>query len=141
LMTVGEDLSNELQIQFLVATHSPLVLTSAEPIFDSEVDGLFQLELTLQSLIGNKVSLNKHPFIHQGTASAWLQSDVIGLAEERSIPAENLIERAKALQRQETPSTNEIEQISKNLAKVLQAEHDEFWPLWVFFAEQHGVIL
>ncbi len=141
LMDVGKDLSDELQIQFLVATHSPLVLTSSEPIFDSKVDGLFQLDLTSQSLFGSEVSLNKHPFIPQGTASAWLESDVIGLAEERSIPAENLIERAKSLQRQEAPSVDEINQISNELASLLQAQHDEFWPRWVFFAEQHGVIL
>jgi hypothetical protein len=141
LMDVGKDLSDELQIQFLVATHSPLVLTSAEPIFDNEVDGLFQLDLTSQSLFGSEVSLNKHPFIPQGTASAWLESDVIGLVEERSIPAENLIGRAKTLQRQEAPSVDEIKQISNELASLLQAQHDEFWPRWVFFAEQHGVIL
>jgi hypothetical protein len=141
LMSVGKDLSDELQIQFLVATHSPLVLTSAEPIFDGGVDGLFQLDLVSQGLTGNEVSLNKHPFIPQGTASAWLQSDVIGLAEERSIPAENLIERAKALQRQDNPIIDDIREISKELSKTLQAEHDEFWPRWIFFAEQHGVIL
>jgi hypothetical protein len=141
LMDVEKDLSDELQIQFLVATHSPLVLTSAEPIFDNEIDGLFQLDLTSQSLFGSEVSLNKHPFVPQGTASAWLESDVIGLAEERSIPAENLIGRAKALQRQKAPSVDEIKQISNELAGLLQAQHDEFWPRWVFFAEQHGVIL
>jgi hypothetical protein len=141
LMDVGKDLSDELQIQFLVATHSPLVLTSAEPIFDNEIDGLFQLDLTSQSLFGSEVSLNKHPFIPQGTAGAWLESDVIGLAEERSIPAEKLIGRAKALQRQESPSVDEIKHISNELASLLQSEHDKFWPRWVFFAEQHGVIL
>ena len=141
LMDVGKDLSNELQIQFLVATHSPLVLTSAEPIFDNEVDGLFQLDLTSNNLFGNDVSLKQHPFIYQGTASGWLQSDVIGLAEERSLIAENLIKRAKNLQRQENPQPEEIRQISDELSEVLKAEHDKFWPRWVFFAEQHGVIL
>jgi hypothetical protein len=141
LMSVGNDLSDDLQIQFLVATHSPLVLTSAEPEFDDARDGLFQLEIEPQISANSEILLHKHPFIHQGTASAWLQSDVIGLVEERSIPAEIVIGKAKNLQRQENPNIEEIEHISRELAKVLQSEHDRFWPRWVFFAEQHGVIL
>ena len=45
LVGVAGDLSPELSIQFIVATHSPLVLASSEPIFDAAQDKLFHLHM------------------------------------------------------------------------------------------------
>ncbi len=44
LLDVTEELSKYLQAQFIVATHSPLVMASVEPVFDEEKDKLFHLD-------------------------------------------------------------------------------------------------
>src|SRR5437868_9825950 len=45
LMNVAQILSKEVHTQMLVATHSPLVLASVEPLFDADKDTLFHLSL------------------------------------------------------------------------------------------------
>src|SRR5438876_7838885 len=58
LLGVGTDLSPELSIQLIVATHSPLVLASSEPVFDAEQDKLFHLDISASG----KVSFREMPF-------------------------------------------------------------------------------
>jgi predicted ATP-binding protein involved in virulence len=44
LLEIQKYLSNELEIQFFVSTHSPLVLASVETCFDEQTDRLFHLK-------------------------------------------------------------------------------------------------
>jgi hypothetical protein len=37
----------------------------------------------------------------------------------------------------EHPPKDEVQKVSERLKKVL-APDDEFWPLWIYFAEQQG---
>lgn len=45
LLTVAEKLHDKAQVQLLTATHSPLILASAEPLFDETQDAWFDLDL------------------------------------------------------------------------------------------------
>lgn len=38
-------LASEREVQFIIATHSPLIMASSEPIFDVDTDKLFQIKL------------------------------------------------------------------------------------------------
>jgi predicted ATPase len=136
LMSVQEILSDQLSTQFIVASHSPLVLASIEPVFDSTLDSLVHLKLSQTG----KVSLEKIDFERQGDISSWLTSPVFELRHARSQQAEKAIEDAKALQLKNDISPDEVKLISQHLVNAL-APNDRFWPRWIFFAEQHGVTL
>jgi hypothetical protein len=140
LLALHEALSSDLQMQFLVATHSPLVLTSAESYFDTSKDKLLHLNLVRQDLFGSEVRLEELKFTPYGVVDSWLMSDVFELRQPRSLEAEAAIEEARALQLQDNPSTGDVQRVSEQLTRTLAAD-DEFWPLWVYFAEQHGVKL
>lgn len=133
LLDVRDELDPALQMQFLIATHSPLVMASIEPRFDAKLDKLFHLDLS-----ANKVRLEELPFIRHGPVNSWLMSEAFGLLHARSIEAENAIEDAKSLQLQENPKAEDIQDVSDRLAKYL-SENDEFWPRWRYFALQRGV--
>jgi hypothetical protein len=135
LMDVVQSLSSEVQTQLIIATHSPLVLASAESRFDSNRDSLFHLYLDK-----GEVKLNDVPFVKRGRVDLWLMSDIFGLKQPRSKIAEETIEEAKRLQLTVQPTQEDIKSISDKLINVL-APDDEFWPRWTYFAEQRGVVL
>jgi AAA domain, putative AbiEii toxin, Type IV TA system len=138
LLGVGEELDREVNMQFIVATHSPLVLASVESSFNSDQDKLFHLDISKQNLIDSEVELKEQPFIRYGDMDSWLMSDIFDLKYPRSIEAERVIEVAKSLQKQTNPKSEDVRKVHKQLVGVL-GEADEFWSRWLFFAEQHGV--
>jgi hypothetical protein len=140
LLDVRDDLESDLQVQIMVATHSPLVMASVEPRFDQRVDKLFSLELVKSDLLGNEVQIEELPFIRQGVVDYWLMSYVFKLLHSRSLEAEKAIEAAKVLQLLDNPNSEDVARVSHDLARYL-SEDDRFWPRWVYFAEQHGVDL
>ena len=114
--------------QFLVATHSPLVLASLEGVFDPAQDDLFQL-----SVDEGRVRLDQGCWANQGDVSSWLESDVFGLEQARSLEAEKAIDAAEAFMRGEKtlpPGLKTKAAIHKKLQHLLPA-HDEFWPRWL----------
>jgi len=133
LLEVKKHLDNELDIQFLITTHSPLLLAAIEPVFDAENDKLFHLDIG-----DNQVALEEQPFLRHGRVDNWFTSDTFGLSQARSLEAEKAIQGAKNLQQTENPNREEIEEIHKRLVRFL-GDFDTFWPRWTFFAEQHGV--
>jgi hypothetical protein len=140
LLDVREDLATDLQVQLMVATHSPMIMASVESRFDEKLDKLFRLDLAKSGLDTNEVDLVQLPFIRQGRIDAWLTSDVFGLRQPRSIEGEQVIQAAKALQEADNPSSQDVQKVSDKLRKYL-AEDDEFWSRWLFFARQHGASL
>lgn len=140
LLDISKDLSSELEIQFIIATHSPLIMASAEPHFRDVSDKLFHLHLELADMFDSKVHLEEIPFTRHGLIDSWLMSEAFELTSSRSIEAENAIEEAMALQRDLNPDLEKVYTVSNQLLKLL-APDDEFWPLWKYFAEQHGVKL
>jgi hypothetical protein len=136
ILGIVEDLSNELAMQLIVATHSPLVLASCESVFDQSRDKLFHLD----SKMNGEVFFREMPFAVQGSIESWLTSDVFQLKQARSLPAETVVSKALAIQNSKTVSKEEIQLLTKELAENL-AENDEFWPRWVLFAAKNGVEL
>ena len=135
LMGIGEVLDGELTMQTIAATHSPMILASMEPTFDAERDRLYHL-----FAYSDKVRLDNVPFVKYGDASGWLTSPLFGLQHARSREAERAIERAKALQLEEDPDAQDVQELTNELRWVLSSE-DSFWPRWLYFAESHGVVL
>jgi len=132
LLTVGDLLSAELTLQIIAATHSPMILASIEPYFDSETDALGHLHTQ-----DGKVELEELPFVKYGDATGWLTSPVFGLRHARSPEAELAIERAKTIQLDTSPSEKDVQEVSEQL-KLHLPTNDRFWPRWISFAERFG---
>jgi len=132
LAEVYRELSADLDVQYLIATHSPIVMASVEPIYQEETDKLFQLDLTHN----NRVELKEQEFVRYGGVDIWL-NDVFKVGS-RNLEAEKMIEQAKQLQLAEQPDPKQVQEVSDQLRKMLGA-NDEFWPRWTYFASQHGV--
>ena len=131
LIKVTTALSDRLETQLIVATHSPLVLASLEPDFDTGQDKLFHLRL---NHIG-KAELREPEWIRRGDVANWLKSDMFELGEARSKPAEDAIVAAEALmagrpspiERLSTPEATE-DDLRKYLAPI-----DPVWARWMLF--------
>jgi putative AbiEii toxin of type IV toxin-antitoxin system len=114
--------------QLLIATHSPLVLASVEPLFSPDLDELFHLKVE-----DGKVILETGGCATQGDVSEWLLSDVFGLEQARSLEAEQAIEAAEAFMRGEKQLPKGLSTkptIHKALQRLLPA-NDQFWPRWL----------
>ena len=134
LLEVTEELSVDLEAQLIIATHSPLIMASAEPIFDEDKDQLFHLGLQENG----GVTFKQLDFIRYGPVDSWLRSEVFDLTPTRSREASAAINEAVALQEQKDPNKDDLQRVTQELVKYL-ASGDEFWPRWLYFAEQHGV--
>jgi AAA domain, putative AbiEii toxin, Type IV TA system len=127
-------LHEKAKIQLIAATHSPLVLASAEPEFDEEQDRLFHLRER-----NHKVDLHEQPWAKQGDVTNWLVSPTFGFAQGRSIEAEQAIEAAEAWMRGERQALpkgmKSRKAIHDALVRVLPG-HDDFWPRWLVETKQ-----
>lgn len=119
----------DLQVQVLVATHSPMVLASMEPVFDDERDALWVLDL-----VDNQVVLQQDTWQPRGDVSRWLRSDVFDLKEATSQPAEVALIRAKAAMSEGTTDTEELDKIEVALKEALP-EMDPFLHRWRHFRD------
>ena len=136
LLGIANDLHEELAIQYFIATHSPLVLASAEPVWDAFVDKLFHLRMNANG----KVIFDSVPFELRGTADSWLQSPSFDGLHPGSEPAAEALRQAKALLKTPNVTTEQVRAASDKLAQHIAAE-DPFWLRWLLFAAQHGVEL
>lgn len=133
LLKVLASLAEEATLQVHVATHSPLVLASAETDFDEVLDGLHHLKLESDRVVAERL-----PFVRRGRADKWLVSDVFGLNQARSVEAEQAIRDAQQLQSSRTPSPSDLVDVHKRLQQSL-AQDDEYWPRWLAFAQKMGM--
>lgn len=128
LLKLATLLHKTAKIQLIAATHSPLVLASAEPTFDPELDAWFDLDLTSDQ----HVHLLKRPFVRQGDISNWLTSEAFDLKEPRSLEAEEAITKALALLRTPNPSKRDLKEVD-GLLRASLSEIDRFWTRWSSF--------
>jgi hypothetical protein len=134
LLDVTNILAKNIQAQIIIATHSPLVLASVETSFSDASDKLFHLQLEPEGL----VTFNDINFVRYGRIDEWLTSDLFELAQPRSSEGEMAIEEAKRAMADPKPSSDTIIEVTSRLRAAL-ADDDEFWPRWLYFAEQKGV--
>jgi hypothetical protein len=128
--SIHEALSGEARIQLIAATHSPLILASAEPFFDPDQDAWFDLDLGAE----RRVTLAKQTFVRHGTAGRWLTSPAFDLASEgRSLEAEKAIASGEVFldrRRQGEPWTaEELDKVDQGLRATLP-DVDRFWIRW-----------
>ena len=122
-----------MDFQYLVSTHSPLVLASAEPWFDAEKDAWFDIDLAGEP---PQVCLQKRPYVPLGTAGHWLTSEAFDLATDRgSLEAEAAILKAKEILREPEPALDAVMEVDDRLRRTLP-ELDPFWVRWNAFVEQ-----
>jgi AAA domain, putative AbiEii toxin, Type IV TA system len=131
LLEAVRALAPEVQVQIVVATHSPLVMASVEVAFDPSVDRLFQFDLD-----GSELVVEERPFAKQGDAAAWLVSDTFGLQQARSVPAQAAIEAAESMMRGELAGPPAaVAEVDRRLREALP-ELDHFWPRWLGWASR-----
>jgi hypothetical protein len=135
LIDVIRILEELLDVQLIIATHSPLVMASVEPIFQEELDSLFTLDLVNQELEAKTIQYIKH-----GSINSWLTSDVFNLKRPYSVDAEKVLIDAKQLQLMDHPDPQKVREVSDRLAQYLP-DIDPFWPRWKYFAERNGIDL
>lgn len=111
-------------VQFIVATHSPLVLVSLEPLFDPEIDALWKLDLD-----GRKVVISKDDWHKRGNAERWLLSDVFDLRSTAARRTEQLLQRAGELLDAERPKPSEVRKVDAELTDALP-DMDPFFVRW-----------
>ena len=128
---IGE---HPVKVQLISTTHSPIILTSIEPEFDQDQDGLFLLDMDSN----HQVTLNHQSWSKQGDVVNWLVSETFGLKQGRSLEAERAIEAANASMRgEQSVNFSSVQEIDRELRRVL-AGHDTFWPRWSLWFEKHN---
>lgn len=116
-------------IQYIIATHSPLVLASAETLFDEEIDNLFDLHLE-GTAPNARVVLENPEFRRLGDAQAWLTSDAFGLSSTRAVEAEAAIQKAAELfESSGHPDEGVLQEVEARLQATLP-DIDPFWTRW-----------
>lgn len=135
LLKVMDSLTGEhgSRVQLVAVTHSPLVLASAEPLFDAENDAWFDLDLDVKV---RGVVLRKRTFVRRGEVGNWLTSEAFDLNEPRSLEGETAITAALALLDQESPSEHAIASVDKLLREARLPDIDPFWVRWDYFHTQ-----
>ena len=134
LLGIGIDLHQEMAVQWIIASHSPLVMASGETIWDTDLDALFHIEMSA----AGRVSFRPIQFERRGTIDSWLSSDVFEIPRPGSAEREAAIQTAVALQQQEEPTAEAVQEMTDRLRKYLPPE-DSFWVRWIFFAQSFGV--
>jgi hypothetical protein len=131
MLHVADSLHADATVQLITATHSPLILASAEPIFDADKDAWFDLDFE-----HGRVVLRKRPFVRHGEVSNWLTSEAFDLESARSLEAEAAIADALALLRAPgTPSWSAIEAVDQKLREAALPDIDPFWVRWGQFVD------
>ncbi len=79
LLAVVSQLDPLLSVQMIVATHSPLVMASAEPLFSAESDAWLDLDFVANAGGEAQVQLTQRTFLRKGDATSWLTSDAFDM--------------------------------------------------------------
>jgi predicted ATPase len=132
LLSVMDKLTKQAEVQLITATHSPLIMASVEPWFDSDRDGWFDLDFERK-----KVVLRRRDFEKHGDVATWLISEAFDLKSGRPLEYEKLVEEASALLEKEQPEHAKIENIHEKLVSALNPK-DEFLFNWRYICKQKG---
>lgn len=119
-------------VQILVTTHSPLVLTSIEPLFDPSTDALWKLDL-----VEGKVEIERDAWRKRGDALMWLESDVFDETRPISREARVVMDEAAVLMASEGSSQTQADRLRDRLRQVL-ADTDPFWLNWRSWRRSRG---
>lgn len=126
LKATGGLAEEQLSVQLVATTHSPLVVASLEPHFDFDTDQLLHLGYE-----GNEVRIKEIPWANHGDASAWLESPVFELERSTNPELERVLQAAGAYLANEPlpPGLDTRETIDRELHRLLPSM-DPFWLQW-----------
>ena len=134
LLGIGSDLHEEMSAQWIIASHSPLVMASGETKWDTNSDALFHIAMSSTG----KVSFRAVPFERRGTIDSWLASDIFEIQRPGSIEREAAIQAAVELQQREDLTVAAVQEVTDRLKRCLPSE-DSFWVRWIIFAQSYGM--
>ena len=122
LLTIGKQKiisqnakKDSFQIQYFIATHSPLVMASLEPLFDEKQDKWFDLQMENNG----KIQIISEPFEKKGDANQWLKSNAFDLESTYSVETEEAMDLARKLLSAEKWDDSEIKKIYNRLLTLL----------------------
>lgn len=134
LLSAMTTLSEEQAASQLIATtHSPLIMASAEPIFDPATDAWFDLDLEDAT-----VQLHRRDFERHGNAEAWLTSEAFDLKSSRALDYEELVDRAARLLDEDHPDPAAVRAMNRSLLASLDPLADEFLLRWQHICRRKG---
>jgi len=131
LLNLTNIMHSAAKIQLVCATHSPLILASAEPTFSEKTDAWFDLDMVRKGR-KTRVELNKREFVRKGDVSNWLTSEAFDLREPRSLEAEEAILKAIEIVQGQPATPVEISAVDRELKSAL-GDVDRFWLRWSEF--------
>jgi hypothetical protein len=138
LINVVSDLISQPSVQIIATTHSPLVLSSVESLFDPKKDSWFDLDLIAASPEKPCVSLSNRAWVRHGDVSNWLMSEAFDLNSGRGdSDAEIAINEAAMALSDENIVPERVFALEKKLHAVL-GDLDPFWNRWRFVGEKRG---
>jgi len=134
VLKVAGELHESAMVQLLAITHSPLILASAEPLFDPARDAWFDLDLDKET---REVHLENRRFERHGEVSSWLISDAFDLGSARSLEAEQVLGEASIALSDPDFDREKARELDTKLRRVL-GELDPFWARWRYVGERKG---
>ena len=132
LLSVIKELTKKAEMQLITATHSPLIMASVEPFFDSDQDAWFDLDFERKNVVLSHREFEKH-----GDAATWLISEAFDLKSGRSLEYERLIEKASTLLEKEEPRVSDINKMNDRLIRALGPK-DDFLFRWRAICQKRG---
>jgi hypothetical protein len=133
LLEAAKVLRPDMEVQVITTTHSPLVLASAEGLFDPKIDALIDFDL-----VDGQVEVKRLDWRPHGDACRWLTSEVFGLPTPGNLPREQAIEAAMAVTRDPSAPLERVAAAHNQLREHL-TDLDPIWPRWLIYAREKGL--
>lgn len=125
------------EVQVVTATHSPMILASAEPVFDSTRDAWFDLDYAGEN--NTEVVLTRRTFEKHGDVDNWLTSEAFDLKSTRTPQYAKLVEDAACLLERADVKRQTIADMHKKLLIALNAK-DPFLFRWRAICQKKGLM-
>ena len=132
LLSVMETLTTSAEVQLIATTHSPLIMSSVEPLFDARQDAWFDLDFERKQVVLRRRDYEKH-----GDVATWLVSEAFDLRSGRAIEYERLVEDASALLDEDQPAEKMVLEMHERLVHALGPK-DEFLFRWRAICDKKG---
>ncbi len=136
LLNVAKALSDELEVQIILTTHSPLVLQSLETVFDSDKDAWFDLDF---DPIKKEVVLEKRDYFKRGSLNNWITSEAFDLPSSYTQEAKAVMDEVSNALKGEL-TLEQAQKLNAELQDVL-GDIDIFWSRWHSALERRGLVL
>ncbi|MDD5941966.1 AAA family ATPase [Fibrobacter sp.] len=124
LAAIGEMYGEGADVQVIASTHSALVMTSLEDIFDKSLDKWFDFD----SVDGGIINFEERSFEKMGSSDSWLTSEAFDLTSPRSPESEALLKKMNEALREDSGANPEYIRglYNKLLLKLSPLDEDLF---------------